>query len=230
MAAATLISPKLRTKFVMGSHVPASPCRRGLEPAPFATHHHLMDFASTNLSGKLLIAMPDMGDPRFEHAVIYMCAHSDEGAIGLIVNKPAPDIRFRDLLSQLDIPSGDSVRDIRVHFGGPVEHGRGFVLHSSDYASETGTLEVDDQTSMTATTDVLRDLASGGGPSMSLLALGYAGWGPGQLEAEIAHNGWLTCDSKDDILFGRAHELKWTAALKQLGIDPITLSSTAGHA
>lgn len=174
--------------------------------------------------------MPGMGDPRFAHAVIYICAHSEDGAMGLIVNKPAPELRFSDLLDQLEIPLGDGYREIRVHFGGPVETGRGFVLHSSEYQSDSGTLEVDEATSMTATTDVLADIARGEGPERSFMALGYAGWGPGQLEGEILDNGWLTCEAREDILFGRANEHKWTAALKLLGIDPLTLSSTAGHA
>jgi putative transcriptional regulator len=185
---------------------------------------------SSNLVGKLLIAMPGMGDPRFEHSVIYMCAHSDQGAMGLIVNKPATDVRFADLLRQLRVKVAPGLRDIRVHFGGPVEHGRGFVLHSADYGPGEGTLKVDDQTSMTATLNVLEDIAQGKGPSASMLALGYSGWGPGQLEGEIARNGWLSCEARDDILFGRANEHKWTAALKVLGIDPITLSSQAGRA
>ncbi len=185
---------------------------------------------SSNLAGKLLIAMPGMGDPRFSQAVIYVCAHSEEGAMGLIVNKPAPELRFSDLLEQLEIPLGESYRDIRVHFGGPVETGRGFVLHSSEYQSEAGTLEVDAGTSMTATTDVLADMAAGQGPAQSFMALGYSGWGPGQLENEILDNGWLTSEAREDIIFGRANEHKWTAALKLLGVDPLTLSSTAGHA
>lgn len=184
----------------------------------------------TNLSGKLLIAMPDMGDSRFTHAVIYLCAHSDEGAMGLIVNKPQPEVRFSDLLEQLKIPRSDHVRNIRVHFGGPVEHARGFVLHSRDYRSEAGTLNVDGAIGMTGTLDVLEDMARGTGPDRAMLALGYAGWGPGQLESEIAQNGWLTSDPADEIVFGRADEHKWSAALKGLGIDPIMLSSTAGRA
>lgn len=183
-----------------------------------------------NLCGKLLIAMPDMGDPRFAGSVIYMCAHSEEGAMGLIVNKPQPEIRFSKLLEQLDIEKAAEVRDIRVHFGGPVENTKGFVLHGADYRSETGTIEVDDQVNMTATLDVLEDIARGKGPEVSLLALGYSGWGPGQLEDEIAQNGWLTCDPTDEIIFGRANEHKWSAALKVLGIDPVLLSSTAGRA
>lgn len=183
-----------------------------------------------NLVGKLLIAMPGMSDPRFEHSVVYMCAHSDEGAMGLIVNKPATDVRFADLLDQLGITTDKAARDIRVHIGGPVEHGRGFVLHSADYQSDSGTLEVDPHTSMTGTLDVLEDIANGTGPSISMLALGYSGWGPGQLENEIVQNGWLSCDARDDIVFGRANEFKWTAALKSMGIDPVSLSSTAGNA
>jgi len=189
-----------------------------------------MEPFASNLSGKLLIAMPGMGDSRFDHSVIYICAHSEEGAMGLIVNKPAPDLRFGDLLTQLNIPAGDGVRDIRIHIGGPVETGRGFILHSSDYHSDSGTLEVDEDTSMTATTEVLADIAQGNGPEASMMALGYSGWGPGQLESEILQNGWLTAEARSDILFGRANEHKWTAALKLLGVDPVTLSSSAGHA
>lgn len=198
-----------------------------------AARHHIiqpMQYESRYLTGKLLVAMPGMSDPRFEHAVVYMCAHSSEGAMGLIVNKPAPEVRFDDLLEQIGIDRADDGKDIRVHIGGPVENGRGFVLHSTDYMSDKGSLQVDEHTAMTATTDVLSELASGRGPKSSMLALGYAGWGPGQLEDEIARNGWLTCDAKADIVFGRANEFKWSAALKQLGVDPLTLSPDAGHA
>ncbi len=182
------------------------------------------------LVGKLLIAMPGMGDSRFDHSVIYMCAHSADGAMGLIVNKPAPDMRFSELLVQLGIEAGPNYRDIRVHYGGPVEHGRGFVLHSADYLQGAGTLQVDNDTAMTATLDVLEDIARGRGPKSSMLALGYSGWGPGQLEGEIAGNGWLSCDPRPEILFGRANEHKWTAALRVLGIDPLLLSSQGGRA
>ena len=186
--------------------------------------------APDSLEGKLLIAMPGMGDPRFEHSVVFMCAHSEEGALGLIVNKPAPELRFAALIEQLGFDVGDPKRDIRIHFGGPVEHGRGFVLHSSDYRSEGSTLEVDDSYSMTATMDVLEQIARGDGPSSALLALGYSGWGPGQLEAEILQNGWLTCDAAPEIVFGENDETKWSAALRTLGIDPLMLSGTAGRA
>ncbi|SEW38850.1 putative transcriptional regulator [Cognatiyoonia koreensis] len=184
----------------------------------------------SNLCGKMLIAMPMMGDPRFQQSVIYMCAHSKEGAMGLIVNKPQPGVRFKELLGQLGIDPEDDAKDVRVHYGGPVENVRGFVLHSEDYRSETGTMEVDTGICMTATLDILEDMARGKGPRTSLLALGYAGWGPDQLEGEIAQNGWLTCDAKEDIIFGRANEHKWTGALKILGIDPVLLSSTPGRA
>jgi putative transcriptional regulator len=196
----------------------------------FQSHYADMTEDGTKLVGKLLIAMPGMGDPRFTRSVIYMCAHAEDGGMGLIVNKPQHDIDFCFLLDQLDIDRAPQSRDIRVHFGGPVELGRGFVLHSSDYRSQTGTLQVDDTIGMTATMDVLEDLAQGNGPKSSMLALGYAGWGPGQLEREIAQNGWLTCDPRDDIVFGRANEHKWTGALKILGIDPLLLSESAGRA
>lgn len=195
--------------------------------------HHLQGMSDTpiqTLDGKLLIAMPGMGDPRFERSVIFMCAHSDDGALGLIINKPAPEYRFADLLKQLDIPSGAPNRDIRVHFGGPVEHGRGFVLHSGDYLSNSATLRVNGAFGMTATLDVLEELAKGEGPSSALLALGYSGWGPGQLEDEILQNGWLTCEASPELVFGEDDDAKWSAALRTLGVDPVMLSSEAGRA
>ena len=182
------------------------------------------------LDGQLLIAMPGMGDPRFEKSVIFMCAHSEDGALGLIVNKPSSELEFSSLLQQLDIHVASPNRDIRVHFGGPVEHGRGFVLHSGDYTSSDATLKVDERFGMTATLDVLEDIARGTGPDAALLALGYSGWGPGQLEDEILQNGWLTCDASPELVFGSDDEDKWQAALKTLGVDALTLSATAGHA
>jgi putative transcriptional regulator len=183
-----------------------------------------------HLDGKLLIAMPAMGDPRFERSLIYMCAHSEDGAMGLIVNKPATELKFADLLEQLNITVSDAAREIRVHLGGPVEHGRGFVLHSHDYESLESTLKVDDRFGMTATTDILEDLSQGDGPENCLLALGYAGWGPGQLEGEIQANGWLTCDATYDLVFAKGDADKWEAALASLGISPSFLSSTGGTA
>ncbi len=185
---------------------------------------------SIDLNGKLLIAMPGMLDPRFAKSVIFMCAHSEDGAMGLIVNKPTPDLKLADLLEQLDIHKGNASRDIRVHFGGPVEHGRGFVLHSADYSAEEATLDIDEQFGMTATQDVLKALADGDGPNSAMLMLGYAGWEPGQLEHEIVDNGWLVTDATPEIVFGSDSQIKWVAALKTLGVDPITLSATAGRA
>lgn len=189
-----------------------------------------MTVSDSNLVGKLLIAMPDMSDPRFANTVIYMCAHSDEGGMGLIVNKPQQDVKFAKLLDQMEIPVSANVRDVPVHYGGPVDNQRGFVLHTNDYASDTGTLDVDENFRMTATLQVLEDLAKGEGPDVSIMALGYAGWGPGQLEYEISQNGWLTSPPCEDILFGPDNDGKWAAALKLLGVDPLVLSATAGRA
>lgn len=189
-----------------------------------------MDTTDTQLAGKLLIAMPDMADRRFANAVIYICAHSAEGSMGLIVNKPQSKIGFAQLLEQLEIPMTQSVPDVAVHYGGPVEQQRGFVLHSDDYEAAEGTLRVDDNFRMTATLQVLEDIAKGEGPAVSMLALGYAGWGPGQLTYEIGQNGWLTCAPSKDVVFGKDHDRKWHTALKLMGIDPLLLSSTAGRA
>ena len=185
---------------------------------------------SINLNGKLLIAMPSMGDVRFEQSVIFMCSHSDKGAMGLIVNKPADDLKFKDLLKQLEIEAPASGRSIRIHVGGPVEFGRGFVLHSADYGEEESTLRVDDEFAMTATLDILEDIALGGGPSKALLAMGYAGWGPGQLEGEIARNGWLIGEPSEQLIFGADDDAKWQGALKAMGINPLLLSAEGGNA
>lgn len=184
-----------------------------------------------DLTGKLLIAMPGIGDPRFEHSVIFLCSHGDEGAMGLIVNKPADGVALGDLLEQLDMGDGASAAaTLPVRFGGPVETQRGFVLHTPDYESDVSSLKVPGGFSMTATLDILEDIAQGQGPQDLLVLLGYAGWGPGQLESEIAMNGWLTADASPDLVFGLADDSKWGAALKTLGVDPLTLSSSAGHA
>lgn len=184
-----------------------------------------------DLSGQILIAMPGMADPRFEKSVVLICAHSGEGAMGLIVNKPLEDLSFSGLLEHLNIPSGAAGRDIRVHFGGPVERGRGFVLHSADWERPgEGTMKVPGGLEMTATINILEALAKGGGPGKALLALGYSGWGPGQLEAEIARNDWLTCEAPEGLVFGADDGAKWSAALRGMGIDPLTLSAAAGRA
>lgn len=186
------------------------------------------------LSGKLIVAMPAMADPRFERSVILICAHGDEGAMGLIVNKPVLDFSFAELLGQLKIARHDTGRDIRVHFGGPVERGRGFVLHSADYVGggvgDGATTPVRGGYGMTATLDVLEALAQGAGPKQALLALGYAGWGAGQLEAEIARNDWLVTDPAEELIFSAKDSGKWTGALRHMGIDPISLSPSAGRA
>ena len=183
-----------------------------------------------DLTGKLLIAMPGMGDPRFDHSVILMCSHGEDGAMGLIVNKPAKDVSLSDLFEQLDL-SGPSMDEATpVYFGGPVEGARGFVLHSTDYESSLQSLDISDHFAMTATLDILEDMAAGNGPRQSLLLLGYAGWGPSQLEDEIGHNGWLTAEANAELVFGAPDEQKWTLCLKSLGIDPLSLSASAGRA
>lgn len=182
------------------------------------------------LAGKLLIAMPAMGDDRFERTVIYVCAHSTDGAIGLVVNRRVDEVSQKDLFSQLSIETSDADAQNWVHFGGPVETGRGFVLHSGEYHVDEATLEVDDTFSMTATLDILKDIAKGEGPRRSLIALGYSGWSGGQLEGELRQNGWLTCDADEDIVFGRKDDQKWAAALAKLGVDPVMLSAEGGSA
>jgi putative transcriptional regulator len=183
-----------------------------------------------DLTGKFLVAMPGMGDPRFDRSVILVCAHSDEGAMGLIVNKPVEEVSFTGLLEHLNIPMAPDGRDIRVHFGGPVERGRGFVLHSRDYRGGAATMRIEGGYGMTATLDVLEALARGEGPHRALLALGYSGWGPGQLEAEIARNDWLTAEADPSLVFSEDDPGKWTGALRSMGIDPLTLSASAGRA
>lgn len=185
---------------------------------------------SWQLQGQLLIAMPGMRDSRFDRSVVFICAHSPREALGLIVNKPAPGLSFGDLLSQLSIDPGPGCASLDVRFGGPVEHGRGFVLHSSDYRENTSTLHVNDAFGMTATLDILEDMARGRGPEQAMLMLGYAGWGPGQLEHEIAQNAWLTCQATPDLVFGADDAAKWAKALGILGIDPLLLSASAGRA
>jgi len=180
------------------------------------------------LEGHCLIAMPTMGDERFARTLVYMCAHNEDGAMGLVVNKPLEHLSFTDLLTQLGIDQGPAAQRIRLHFGGPVETGRGFVLHSDDYSND-GTLPIAEGVSLTATVDVLRAMAQGSGPRRSLLALGYAGWAPGQLDAEIQHNGWLTCAADEELIFGTDLASKWNRALHKIGIDPVMLSSDTGQ-
>ena len=189
------------------------------------------------LDGQFLVAMPGMPDNRFSRSVVYVCAHSAEGAMGIIVNRPSEGIEFPELLAQLDIiPAGAGIRlpakaeRLKVLTGGPVETGRGFVLHSSDFYLDHSTLSIDDGVCLTATVDILRAIARGDGPSDALFALGYAGWSAGQLESEINDNGWLNCPSDKDLLFDLGFETKYERALRKIGIDPGMLSTSAGHA
>lgn len=178
----------------------------------------------------MLIAMPAMEDPRFQRSVIYMCAHSEKGAMGIMINKRMPTLTFGELLEQLDIETSIRTRSLPVHFGGPVEIGRGFVLHSLDYGLPEATMEVAGSVGLTATVDILKALARGQGPGQALLALGYAGWDAGQLEEEIRANGWLTCEANEGLLFSGDIDGKWQQAIATLGIDPAHLSSTSGNA
>ncbi|MFV0368675.1 MAG: YqgE/AlgH family protein [Hyphomicrobiaceae bacterium] len=193
------------------------------------------------LEGQLLIAMPRMIDRRFRRTVIYLCAHSDEGAMGLIINQEADNIDFADLLERLGLADGEDgiisfdemsadLASKPVHIGGPVETGRGFVLHSSDYFVTNSTLPIRDGVCLTATLDILRAIATGEGPARMLLALGYAGWSPGQLESEIQANGWLHCPADHDLIFNTDNEAKYSRALAKIGIDPSHLVADAGHA
>jgi len=181
------------------------------------------------LTGQLLVAMPNMRDPRFEKTVIYMCVHNAEGAVGLVLNRQIESITFPDLLRQLNIDTGDDAPELPIHFGGPVETGRGFVLHSSDYG-QSGTIMVGDLIGLTATVDILKDMAAHRGPRSSMLALGYAGWGPGQLDSEIQQNAWLNVPSDQDLVFDADIDGKWNRAIAKLGFDPSLLSGDAGHA
>lgn len=181
----------------------------------------------SSLTGQLLIAMPQMQDPRFSRSVVFMCAHSNEGAMGLVINKTVEQPSMTELVKQLGI-DGPGFGRARVHFGGPVEAGRGFVLHSTDY-TEQGTLVVGG-VGLTATLDILRAIGRGEGPQRRFFALGYAGWGPGQLDAEIQANGWLTVPSDEAILFDDGNDDKWKRAIAKLGVDPFALSGDAGHA
>lgn len=189
------------------------------------------------LDGQMLVAMPVMDDERFARSVIYICAHSAEGAMGIIVNRPAGSIDFPELLVQLNIiPDSEQIKlpenaeSMKVLKGGPVETGRGFVLHSSDFFIKDATLPIDDEICLTATLDILKAIATGSGPKHAILALGYAGWAPGQLESEIQRNGWLHCPADPDLVFGDDIEDKYARALRKIGIDPGMLSNASGHA
>lgn len=211
----------------------------GLLPAELQINNPSHDDEEcTGLSGQLLIAMPSMSDDRFAKTVIYMCAHSEEGAMGLIINRQTNSMDFSDLIDQIFTPTNSSPITLSedchdlpyIHMGGPVESGRGFVLHSSDYHSEQHTFNVNQNISLTATLDILKAIANGTGPTKSLLALGYAGWAPGQLESELSSNGWLHCPANQELIFETKASEKYDLAFKALGIDPGFLVNQTGHA
>lgn len=190
--------------------------------------------AVTSLEGKLLIAMPSIRDPNFERSVVFLCAHSAQGAMGFVLNKPAPLTVFSDLIEKTELMDNlddvpEDVLRMPVRLGGPVETFRGFVLHSPDYPADTTSLKIGQSYVVSASLDVLRDIAKGQGPQQRLIALGYAGWSPGQLENEILHNGWLHCDADAEIIYSADLERKHGLALAKLGVDPRMLSAEAGH-
>src|ERR1700752_469002 len=182
------------------------------------------------LEGKLLIAMPGMADPHFEKSVIFMCAHSSEGAMGIMINKPVAGLSFHEVMEKLDLQVRPDTPNFPILYGGPVETGRGFVLHSGDYESSDATLPVSEDISLTATLDILRAIAEGRGPRHALFALGYAGWAPGQIESEFQRNGWLHCEADSSLVFGVHPEAKWRTALERLGIGPSGLVANTGRA
>jgi len=191
--------------------------------------------ASQSLQNHFLLAMPGMEDQRFARTVVYLCAHTEEGSMGLVVNR-TQQLVFSDILVDLGIVTREDViklpekaRHLKVLNGGPVEQSRGFVLHSGDYVVETS-LPVSEDVCLTATFDILRDISSGRGPSKAVMALGYAGWGAGQLEAEIADNGWLACPASTDLLFAEKVDTLYDRIMASMGIDLSRLSSAAGHA
>ncbi|MFD1695276.1 YqgE/AlgH family protein [Roseibium aestuarii] len=190
-----------------------------------------------SLEGQFLIAMPNMEDGRFEHSVIYICSHTEQGAMGLVINQVARHLSLEGLLIQLNILRDDPgiqvphrLREMSVHKGGPVEVERGFVLHSDDYVLDRSTLQIRDGICLTATLEILKAMAEGGGPRQAMLALGYSGWAPGQLEAEIQANGWITGPADKALVFDGATDNKWHRALQSIGIDPAMLFGEAGHA
>ena len=187
------------------------------------------DKSSGYLTGQLLVAMPQMQDSRFERSVIYVCVHNAEGAMGLVLNQQADEFTFPDLLKQLEIVLEGETASVPIHVGGPVESGRGFVLHTSEY-QQGGTIKVNDDISLTATVDILKDIAEGNGPRRAILALGYAGWGAGQLDTEFQKNSWLNVTADESLLFEGDLGEKWSRSIAKLGIDVSLLSGDAGHA
>jgi putative transcriptional regulator len=199
--------------------------KKGMEPARIDPELLKGDSPFRN---HLLIAMPRLNDGFFTRSVVYLCAHSDAGAMGIVVNQKLPDVQFGELLTQLHLPRSQLVVEPVVHFGGPVEAGRGFVLHSTDFMRED-TVRVNDSMCITGTIDILRAMAEGKGPHKSIFALGYAGWGAGQLEAEMQANSWLTVPADEEIIFNADLSKKWEMAFARLGINPSMLSEDVGH-
>jgi len=202
-------------------------------------HYRAMEESTDTLTGRLLIATPGMPDSRFAHALVFLCAHSEDGAMGLIINKPLPDLTFGKLLENLEVPTqgahsglGDrpAQADDPVFFGGPVETSRGFVLHAPDLSVAEGSLQVSSLAELSTSLDMLALIARGHGPSHAMMALGYTGWGPGQLEEEMRTGGWLTCDASESLLFTAAPAQRWSDALRGIGVDPRLLSATHGTA
>lgn len=211
-----------------GTETPATSKRRTRRGLPKA---FLMEAEAgdTSLAGQVLIAMPAMADPRFSQSVILVCAHTPEGAIGIVLNRPAAKPSFTELLEQLEVEPIPPARSIGMCVGGPVDGARGFVLHSTDWIGE-GSMRVDAATALTASLDVLKIIAAGGGPADCILALGYAGWGAGQLDQEIKRNVWLTATPDRNLLYDASHTTKWHRAMASLNINPVLLSTAAGHA
>ena len=187
------------------------------------------DKNSGYLTGQMLVAMPSLDDPSFHRAVVYICAHNENGAMGIIINREIDDFSFSDVLSQMDLPSPLECQAVRLLSGGPVESSRGFVLHSTDYLREHS-LKIDDNLAITATLDILRDISAGLGPSRYILALGHAGWKAGQLDGEVLENTWLTVPADQELIFSPNIAHKWEKAIAKLGCDPVNLCSEAGHA
>ena len=191
--------------------------------------------SSSSLEGKLLLAMPGISDSNFGRSVVFLCSHSKQGAMGFVINKPAPLTVFSDLIEKTDLGSetlsiAPEVLSMPIRLGGPVETFRGFVLHAGDYPADDASLKIPGGYAVSATVDILRDIALGQGPGRRLITLGYAGWAPGQLENEIQHNGWLHCDADHDLVFDEYLDRKYAAAMKKLGVDPRMLSTESGHA
>ena len=189
-----------------------------------------MSLMNENLSGQMLLAMPGIGDSRFDRSVVYIFEHGPEGAMGFVVNQPAEDVTLNDILESLDLPISDNGDRMKAYLGGPVETGRGFVLHTSDYTASTTSLGNNHRIALTATLEIMEVLGKHGAPDRSLLFLGYSGWDAGQLDAELHENAWLACEADLDLIFSIDPEKKYPAAMARMGIDLGKLSSDQGQA